>query len=64
MRFQLAAVFAAALALAASPALADLGPAGWWHPAPAPVAGAGLGFLVLAGGYHLVRRWRRQTPGE
>lgn len=56
MRFQLNAILAAALALAASPALA--GPAGF--PAPAPVAGAGLGFLVLAGGYYLVRRWRRQ----
>jgi hypothetical protein len=27
-------------------------------PAPAPIAGVGLGYLVLAGGYYAVRRWR------
>jgi hypothetical protein len=33
-------------------------------PAPGPVAGAGLGYLVLAGGYYAVRRWRKQNSGE
>lgn len=31
---------------------------------PGPIAGAGLGFLVLAGGYYAVRRWRKQNPGD
>jgi hypothetical protein len=31
---------------------------------PGPVAGVGLGYLVLAGGYYVVRRWRKQNPGE
>jgi hypothetical protein len=72
MRFQSRTFLAAALlvALAASPAIA-LGrcvgcgtgdPRG--TPAPGPVAGVGLGYLVLAGGYYAVRRWRKQNPGE
>jgi hypothetical protein len=59
-------ILAAALvvALATSPALAmgrclDCGRA-----APGPIAGAGLGFLVLAGGYYLVRRWHKRNTGE
>jgi hypothetical protein len=32
--------------------------------APGPVAGAGLGYLVLAGGYYVVRRWRKPKSGE
>lgn len=64
MRFQLSAIFAAALALALSPALAEAANAGGGTSVPGPVAGAGLGFLVLTGGYYLVRRWRRQKPGE
>jgi hypothetical protein len=31
---------------------------------PGPIAGAGLGYLVLAGGYYVVRRWRKQKTGE
>jgi hypothetical protein len=33
---------------------------------PGPIAGAGLGYLALAGGgYYVVRRWRRkQKTGE
>ena len=31
---------------------------------PGPIAGAGLGYLVLAGGYYLVRRWRKPKSGE
>jgi hypothetical protein len=33
-------------------------------PAPGPVAGVGLGYLVLVGGYYVVRRWRKQNTGE
>ncbi|MGO9233642.1 MAG: hypothetical protein ACLP4V_05955 [Methylocella sp.] len=65
MRLQVM-ILAAALvvALAASPALAmgrclDCGRA-----APSPMAGAGLGFLVLAGGYYVVRRWRKRNTEE
>lgn len=29
---------------------------------PGPVAGAGLGYLAIIGGYYLFRRWRK--PGE
>jgi hypothetical protein len=29
------------------------------QPAPAPIAGAGLVYLVAAGGYYAVRRWRK-----
>lgn len=68
MRFHSRTLLAAALlaGVAASPALA-LGPTGIDQPGigtPGPVAGAGLGFLVLAGGYYAVRRWRKQNPGE
>ncbi len=31
---------------------------------PGPVAGAGLSFLLLAGGYALVRRYRSSRPAE
>jgi hypothetical protein len=55
MRFQPALLLAASmLALAASPAFAHD------HPVPGPVAGAGLGYLAIAGGYYLVRRWRKR----
>ena len=60
MRFQPTTVLAAALlvALAASSALANNGHHYGWG-APGPIPGAGLGFLVLAGGYYVVRRWRK-----
>ncbi|MBZ6078820.1 hypothetical protein [Microvirga puerhi] len=32
--------------------------------APGPLAGAGLPFLLLAGGYALVRRYRSHKPAE
>ncbi len=32
--------------------------------APGPIAGAGLGYLALAGGYYLYRRWREQNTEE
>jgi len=70
MYFQSRTLLAAALlALAASPALAVLGlpidpPGGAGVAAPGPIAGAGLGYLVLAGGYYVVRRWRKQNTGE
>jgi hypothetical protein len=69
MRNQSRTLLAAALlvALAASPAIASsispgmgLAPAG----VPGPIAGVGLGYLVLAGGYYAVRRWRKQNTGE
>jgi hypothetical protein len=64
MRSQLTTLLAAAalLAVVASPALAkkDKDPVG----APGPIAGAGLGYLVLAGGYYVVRRWRKQKTDE
>jgi hypothetical protein len=63
----LLAAVAALLAVVASPALAkdkdkykDKGGIS----APGPIAGAGLGYLVLAGGYYVVRRWRKQKTGE
>ena len=31
---------------------------------PGPVAGAGLGYLALAGGYYVFRRWRRRKTEE
>ena len=76
MRFQPKLLAAALfLALAASPALAERGGEGnhWgWgnggngnhYGAPAPIAGAGLGFLVVTGGYYLVRRWRKRNTDE
>jgi hypothetical protein len=68
MRLQSRTLLAAALliGLAASPAIAGhsagmgLAPIG----APGPVAGVGLGYLMLAGGYYAVRRWRKQNAGE
>ena len=57
---------AAILALAitvVSPALAqDVTPQVRIFAAPAPEAGVGLQFLLLAGGYLLVRRYRRRMP--
>ena len=68
MRFQPKVFLAAALlALAASPALAALSVVPCVRcgtPAPGPIAGAGLGFLVLAGGYYVVRRWRKRNTEE
>ena len=57
MRLQPKILVAAALvlALAASSAIA-WGPQGYG--VPGPIAGAGLGYLALAGGYYLYRRWR------
>ena len=72
MRFQSKLFLAAALlvGLAASPAIAER-PAGVSPgmglaaaAVPGPVAGVGLGYLVLAGGYYAVRRWRKQNSGE
>jgi hypothetical protein len=65
MRFQSRTLLAAALlgALAASPAFAVPFGEGI-RDAPGPIAGAGLGYLVLAGGYYAVRRWRKQNSGE
>jgi len=65
MRFQPKTLLAAALlVLAASPALAAPCSACVVHAAPGPIAGAGLGFLVLAGGYYVVRRWRKRNTEE
>jgi hypothetical protein len=66
MRFKSGTILTAILlALAASPAIAEGGMAGGAALAvPGPIAGAGLGFLVLAGGYYMLRRWRKQSPGE
>ena len=65
MRFQPKLIAAALLlALAASPALADNNNNNNNHEAPGPIAGAGLGYLVLAGGYYVFRRWRKQNTGE
>ena len=58
MRFQSPLAAALLFALAASPAIALTIEA---TPAPGPVAGPGLGYLVLAGGYYAVRRWRKQN---
>ncbi len=55
---------AALLVFAASPALASNCAACNIRAVPGPIAGAGLGFLVLAGGYYVVRRWRKQNPGQ
>jgi hypothetical protein len=70
MRFQSSTFLAAALlaGLAASPAIAappcsQCGIRGG-AAVPGPIAGAGLGYLVLAGGYYMVRRWRKQNTGE
>jgi len=67
MRFQSRTLLAGVLvALAAFPAIAG-GPTGIDQPGiavPGPIAGVGLGYLVLAGGYYVVRRWRKQNAGE
>src|ERR1700730_15928200 len=66
MRFQSKTLFAAALlvAVGASAAMAA-SPTGQMPLAvPGPVAGAGLGYLLLAGGYYVVRRWPKQNTGE
>ena len=65
MCFQPKTLLAAAFlfALAASPALANNGHH-YGKGAPGPIAGAGLGFLVLAGGYYVVRRWRNRNTEE
>jgi len=69
MRFQSKTLLAAALlaGLAASPAIAAH-PTGIDQPGatpvPGPIAGVGLGYLLLAGGYYAVRRWRKQNTGE
>ena len=71
MRFQSGTLFSAALlvGLAASAAMAAGGATGRMPLAtpgavPGPIAGAGLGYLMLAGGYYVVRRWRKQNSGE
>jgi hypothetical protein len=65
MRFQLNTVLVAVLALAATPALAAGRIAGGNAlAAPGPIAGAGLGFLVLARGYYSFRRWRKQNSAK
>ncbi len=67
MRFQPKSLLAATLvALAASPAFAlAISPcAACSRAAPGPIAGAGLGFLVIAGGYYVVRRWRERNTEE
>jgi hypothetical protein len=68
MRFQPKSLLAGALlSLAASPALAgtcSTALACGGRIAPGPIAGAGLGFLVLAGGYYVVRRWRKRNTEE
>jgi hypothetical protein len=66
MRFQLSTFLAAALlaGLAASPAIASWASSGGGREVPGPVAGAGLGYLVVAGGYYVVRRWRKRNTGE
>ena len=45
--------------LATSPAFAAQG---FIIGAPGPIAGAGLGYLAIIGGYYVIRRWRK--PGE
>ncbi|MGA7384164.1 MAG: hypothetical protein WBW81_05580 [Methylocella sp.] len=68
MHFQSRTLLPALLAvLAASPAIAGgperlIGQSG--IAVPGPAAGVGLGYLVLAGGYYMVRRWRKQDTGE
>ncbi len=66
MRFQSSTFLAAALlvGLAASPAIAQWASSGEARFVPGPVAGAGLGYLVVAGGYYVVRRWRKRNTGE
>lgn len=51
------------LVLTASPGLAESGGV-FLRAAPGPIAGAGLGYLALAGGYYLYRRWRKHNTEE
>ena len=60
MRFQTHLAAALLVALAASPALAQT----YGKGAPGPIAGAGLAYLVVAGGYYVVRRWRKRNTDE
>ena len=61
---------AAACAITSLPALAQgVGPGGGGPPgsnkgAPGPIAGAGLPFLLLAGGYVLMRRYRNRGRAQ
>jgi len=76
MRIQPKILLAAALllVLAASPGFAGHGQGGnnqggnhqggHGNGVPGPIAGAGLGYLALAGGYYLYRRWRKQNAEE
>jgi hypothetical protein len=66
MRFQSTILPVAALVIAAATSAAmAAAPTGQMPLAvPGPIAGAGLGYLVLVGGYYLVRRWRKQNTGE
>ena len=70
MRFQPMTILAGALlvALAASPAHANNGNGGngnhYGWGAPGPIAGAGLGYFVVAGGYYVFRRWRKRNTEE
>lgn len=62
MRLQPKILLAAALvlALAASTAIAG-NRHHHGHGVPGPIVGAGVGYLALAGGYCLYRRWRKQN---
>ena len=60
MRLYPKVVASVLLMLAAFPAFAAV-PA---RAVPGPVAGAGLAYLVIAGGYYIVRRWRGQKTKE
>ncbi len=57
-------VAAFALSLVVFPAIAQGLRGGGPKPAPGPIAGAGIGYLALAGGYYLYRRWRKQNTEE
>jgi hypothetical protein len=67
MRFQpINLLVALPLVVAASSAFAETIPVPMAGPVPVPgpIAGAGLGYLALAGGYYLVRRGRKPKSGE
>lgn len=61
---------AAVCAITATGAIAKQPPpgggwgAGGSKGAPGPIAGAGLPFLLIAGGYALVRRYRNRSKAE